>query len=203
MVDRTVVSHERRQRLVNGISLLSFVGLIIWTDPSQGGLSFAIFGILLGFDVKERFLFQLKHFQSGFSRNAIRRLSWNTIQTQIKLRFHDYATIVSLLENEKSDALLESKNLNLLVINGRFMVGWHGGKYPMAMRGDGPNPGPSLFMFFLIDMSNDSASNINELFSTVYARTRLPIPIQLTKMYCEAQLQDFCNTLDQLGIIDY
>lgn len=96
-MDRTVVGHDQRQRFGNRISLLSFVGVSIWTNPSEVRF-FANFMVLLGFDVRERFLFQLKHFDSDSSKRAIHRLPWNVFERQIRLRAHDSAIIMSLID---------------------------------------------------------------------------------------------------------
>lgn len=197
-----MVGNEGKLRVVNRIIHLIFVGIIIGSVRSDFGNFLAFIFFMWGYDSKERLLLRVKYLSSTSSVKAVRRLAWNAIRSEVKLRVINVDQIGMLLETQQSKETLEAKGLSLVVLNNSLLAGWHGGMYPAVMRGESPPPGPLLFMFFILKMPSIDATNIEDSMTTIYARTRLPIPIKLSDDFCETQLKDFCETLAELGILD-
>jgi hypothetical protein len=197
-----MVSNEGRLRVVNRIIHLIFVGIVIWGNPSDAGISFAFICFMWGYDVKERLLLRVKYFSSNISVEVLQRLSWNAIRREVQLTSVNIEKIGILLETQNSKELLKGKGLSLVALNSSLLAGWNGGMYPAVQRGEAPPPGPWIFMLFILKMPLIDTAGSEGSMASIFARTRLPIPSKFINNFCETQLNDFCETLADLGIVD-
>jgi hypothetical protein len=195
------VDKEGRLRVVNRIVHLIFVGIIIWGNPSDAGISFAFICFMWGYDVKERLLLRVKYLSSNISVKVFQRLVWNAIRREVQLGSLNIEQIGKLLKTQNSKELREGKGLTLVSLNSSLLAGWNGGMYPAVQRGEAPPPGPWIFMLFILKMPPIDTAGSEGSIATIFARTRLPIPRKLVKDFCETQLNDFCETLADLGIV--
>jgi hypothetical protein len=201
MVGRAMVDESWRQRAIHWLIVLTFAFIGIRFTHDDVEISFIVLVAGMGLDAKERLIFysKFKHFKCQQPLN--RSITWNAVSKRVIFRSADVEEFVNSIQSSSTVSLLNSQGLSALVMNQSMLVAWNGGIYPVPLRGSERPVGPLLFMLFILELPKESSDALL-LPSRIYARTRLPLPLKLTRTFCGGQLADFCSTLAALQIIE-